>query len=70
MQSDPEETKNLIADPAHAEIARKLRERLFEVLAETNGGTMNLMPDRGQWFPWRHPERGEQGKFPSTFYRR
>jgi len=70
MQSDPEETKNLIADPAHAETARKLRERLFEVLGETNGGTMNLMPDRGQWFPWRHPDRAGQGKFPSSFYRR
>ena len=70
MQSDPEETKNLIADPTHAEIAEKLRKRLFEVLGETNGGTMNLMPDRGQWFPWRHPDRAGQGKFPSAFYRR
>jgi N-acetylglucosamine-6-sulfatase len=68
MQSDPEETKNLIVDPSYADIAQRLRERLFEVLAETDGKTMNLMPDRGKWFPWRHPGRAGQGTFPSSFF--
>ncbi|MBL7189199.1 MAG: sulfatase [Phycisphaerae bacterium] len=70
MQSDPEETKNLIAEASHTDVAQKLRKRLFEILEETNGLMMNLMPDRGQWFPWRHPGRAGQGKFPSSFYRR
>ncbi|KPK38170.1 MAG: acetylglucosamine-6-sulfatase [Phycisphaerae bacterium SG8_4] len=68
VQSDPEETKNLIAEPSYAGLAEKLRKRLFEMLEETNGLTMNLAPDRGRWFPWRHRERATQGKFPPSFF--
>jgi len=70
MQSDPEETKNLIADSSHNNLAQKLRKRLFEILKETNGLTMNLMPDQGRWFPWRHPKRAIQGKFSPSFFDR
>ncbi len=70
MQSDPEETKNLIAEASHNDVAQELRKRLFEMLEETNGLTMNLMPDRGRWFPWRHRERAGQGKFPTSFFDR
>ena len=68
MQSDPDETRNLIAEPSYASLAEKLRKRLFEMLEETNGLTMNLTPDRGRSFPWRHRDRARQGAFPPSFF--
>ncbi len=47
LQADPEETHNLIADPAHRETAKRMNARLFEILKETGGLSMPLYPDRG-----------------------
>ena len=67
MLSD-EFLKRYGGDASHNDVTQKMRKRLFEILEETNGLTMNLMPDRGKWFPWRHRERAGQGKFPSSFF--
>jgi N-acetylglucosamine-6-sulfatase len=70
MQSDPDETRNLINSPAHWERAKNLRERLFELLRQTQCSSLPLLPDRGSWFPWRLQEGAESADFPETFFQK
>ena len=70
VQEDPLERTNLIRDPQFAATAEKMKRRLFELLAESNGLKMPLLPDRGRQFYYRHPERSPQGPFPRWFYER
>ena len=69
MQSDPDETRNLINSPAHEDVVKDLRERLFEQLRETHGSSLPLCPDRGSWFPWRRRDGAESADFPEAFFR-
>jgi N-acetylglucosamine-6-sulfatase len=48
LEADPAEMRNLIDDRAHDERARAMSARLFAVLAETNGLSIPLWPDRAQ----------------------
>ncbi len=68
MKSDPNETLNLINSPAHKDTAANLRERLFELLRETKGSSLPLLPDRGSWFPWRRRDGAENADFPEAFF--
>jgi hypothetical protein len=45
------------------------RERLFEMLSETDGSSLPLRPDRGAWFPWRYPDGAENADFPEVFFK-
>jgi len=69
MQSDSNETRNLINNPAHLETARDLRGCLFELLRETHGSSIPLLADRGAWFPWRRRDGAESADFPEVFFR-
>ena len=66
--TDPDEATNLIDKPEHAERVKALNSQLFDVLEETSGSTVPLARDRGSRFPWRHPERAKQGRFPDWMY--
>ena len=68
MRSDPDETRNLINSPTHQNIANDLRERLFELLSETNGSSLPLSPDLGSWFPWRRRDGAQSAEFPEVFF--
>jgi N-acetylglucosamine-6-sulfatase len=68
LKEDPKETKNLIAEPEHAERIKKMKTRLFAILAETSGKDIPLHSDRGRQFFNRHPERGKQGAFPEYYF--
>lgn len=46
LQTDPQETKNLIRDPAHAPTVRQMNRRLFEILAQSDGMKIPLLADR------------------------
>jgi N-acetylglucosamine-6-sulfatase len=70
IQSDPEETRNLINSPDHQDVANNLRERLFDLLSETNGSSVPLLPDRGSWFPWRRRDGAESADFPEVFFQK
>jgi len=70
MKSDPDETRNLINSPVHRELAKNLRERLFELLRETQCSSLPLRPDRGSWFPWRLREGAESADFPEVFFQK
>ncbi len=69
MQSDPDETTNLINSPAHQDTVQDLRARLFKLLRETGGSSVPLLPNRGAWFPWRRRDGAESADFPQAFFR-
>ena len=67
LTADPHETRNLIAAPEHQQTVAELRETLFALLAETDGGSIPLPPDRGTAFPWRKPTGPPPGTFPPRY---
>ena len=68
IQADPQETHNLALDPKYADTVKQLKTRMFKMLADSDGDTLKLLPDRGRQFYHRHPDRSPQGRFPKTFY--
>ncbi|PAW72475.1 MAG: acetylglucosamine-6-sulfatase [Pedosphaera sp. Tous-C6FEB] len=67
LAADPDETRNLIHDPAHAATVKQLNARLFELLAETQGQSMPLLRDLGETFPTRKQGRATAAEFPAPF---
>ena len=68
MQSDPDETRNLIRSPAHRAIAATMSDRMFKMLRDSGGLKMPIKQDRGRQFYNRHPNRAKPGEFPAWFY--
>ena len=68
MRSDPDETRNLINSPTHQDLAKNLRERLFELLQETHCSPLPLRLDGGSWFPWLLQDSAESADFPEAFF--
>lgn len=69
LEADPEERRNLIADPEQAERVAMFNEALFEVLRETGGDALALRPDRGTQFYHRKSDGPRGVDFPDWFYR-
>lgn len=70
MQKDPDETRNLINDENYQELIESHRFRMFELLRETNGNTIPLLPDKGNTFILRDPEKSKPAEFPESFYQK
>jgi N-acetylglucosamine-6-sulfatase len=68
MQEDPNETRNLIQDELYQALIEKHRKRMFELLEETNGSALPLLPDKGKTFNLRNPEKSKPSPFPESFY--
>ena len=68
MQEDPNETRNLINDKNYQELIKQHRIRMFELLKETNGNTIPLLPDKGNTFILRNPKKSKPAPFPESFY--
>ena len=68
LSRDPHETDNLIGAPEYEETVTRLRAKLFQLLAETDGGSIPLPPDRGTSFPWRKPAGPPPGSFPPWYF--
>lgn len=68
LSEDPHETRNLVGRPEHAQTARDLNRRLFEVLAETNGLYIPLYPDRGGVNNSRRRGGSRAADFPADYY--
>ena len=68
VQMDPDELKNLIRDPAHAETAATMKKQLFTLLKESDGMKIPFNADRGRQFYNRHPDRAKPGAFPKWYY--
>ena len=68
LQSDPNETTNLINDEQHQEIISNHGNRLFKLLGKTHGNSMPLLPDKGNVYPLRNPKKSKPADFPGSFY--
>jgi N-acetylglucosamine-6-sulfatase len=69
LETDPHETRNLIHVPEHQARVQELNARLFKLLADSEGGTMPLLRDLGENFPWRQRDKAPAAAFPSQFLR-
>lgn len=64
LHADPLETRNLIRDPAHRDVATQMNEELFVTLEETGGLYIPLGPDRGAPQNLRRPAGSKEADFP------
>jgi N-acetylglucosamine-6-sulfatase len=67
LQEDPLESRNLIADPKYAPIIRQMRDRLFDLLEQTDGMNIPLQRDRGNQNNLRDASKGKAAEFPDEF---
>lgn len=70
LQTDPQESRNLIFDPQYAALIREMREHLFDVLERTGGMNIPLQRDRGSQQNLRNPEKKRAVDYPAQFYRK
>lgn len=69
LEEDPQERINLINDPEYAETIESMNARMFEMLQQSHGEEMPLLPDKGTKF-YHRKEGGSKGApFPDWFYR-
>ncbi|MFP5379519.1 MAG: sulfatase/phosphatase domain-containing protein, partial [Vicinamibacteria bacterium] len=64
LQQDPDETRNLIEEPQHRELAQKLRGQLFAELDRLDGMAIPLYPLRGGQQRLRNPAGSTAAPFP------
>ncbi|NBR84751.1 MAG: DUF4976 domain-containing protein [Verrucomicrobia bacterium] len=69
LAADPDESRNLIHEPAHAATVKQLNARLFELLTETQGQAMPLLRDLGEAYPTRKQGKAKPAEFPAPFMR-
>ncbi|MGI9239155.1 MAG: sulfatase family protein [Verrucomicrobiales bacterium] len=69
VRTDPHERKNLFNDPAQAERVAAMNRQLFELLEESGGSDLPLMPDRGTKYLHRKVGGSRGAPFPPEFYR-
>ncbi|BDC52356.1 acetylglucosamine-6-sulfatase [Bryobacterales bacterium F-183] len=67
LQEDPLESRNLIYSPQHQDTIRAMRERLFDILEQTNGMNIPLQRDRGGVNGRRDADRSKAAEFPREF---
>lgn len=69
LESDPGETRNLLHEQAHAEAAKRMETRLFEMMAELGGMEIPLNAPRGRSQNKRLRSRGgkKAAEFPGPF---
>ena len=64
LQEDPLESRNLIFSEKHQTLIKQMRERLFDLLEETNGMNIPLQRDRGEQYNHRNPDKSKAAEFP------
>ena len=69
LKEDPLEMKNLIFSAAHKDRVREMNQKLFDVLAETQGLYLPLYPDRGGAANLRRQEGAPAAGFPPDLIR-
>ena len=68
LADDPLETRNLVRDPAHREVADRLNRELFDTLAATGGMYIPLAPDRGDTQNLRRRGGSKAADFPPSVF--
>jgi N-acetylglucosamine-6-sulfatase len=69
LQEDPLEGRNLIFSAQHRTLINQMRNRLFEILAQTDGQNMPIWPDRGAQSNLRNGAASKAADFPSELVR-
>jgi N-acetylglucosamine-6-sulfatase len=69
LSVDPKEMRNLIRSPEHQETVREMSRRLFQVLGETKGDFILLLPDRGGQSNLRRRGGSKPAEFPAHLQR-
>lgn len=64
IQTDPEELNNLIHDPEHLTMSKRLNKELFKILEKTGGMYIPLLPDGGGQNNLRQREGAAPAQFP------
>jgi N-acetylglucosamine-6-sulfatase len=67
LQADPLEMTNLAYAPEHAQRVKQMSDRMFALLAETDGSAIPLYSDRGPVFGQRSPGAERAAPFPPVF---
>jgi N-acetylglucosamine-6-sulfatase len=65
LQEDPLESRNLIFSEQHKETVTRMRNKLFDILEQTNGMNIPLQRDRGGVMNLRSPDRSKGAEFPN-----
>jgi N-acetylglucosamine-6-sulfatase len=68
LRADPLETRNLIRDPSHRDIATRMNAELFRTLGETGGMYIPLAPDGGNSQNLRRRDGSRAADFPPESY--
>ncbi|CAN5493498.1 sulfatase [soil metagenome] len=69
LETDPDESKNLIRSEEHQEIVKEMNRQLFDKLASSGGMFIPLYPDRGQKNDLRYEYGTPGASFPSHLLR-
>jgi N-acetylglucosamine-6-sulfatase len=69
LKNDPDETRNLVLDPAQRQVVQRLNQQLFDVLKETDGMYIPLQPDRGGVNNLRRKGGSKPADFPPQLIR-
>ncbi len=69
LQADPREIVNLIRDPQHLQVAKELKEQMFEMLKKTQGMVIPMFEDRGGQSGQRSSTGTPQAPFPQHMLR-
>ena len=69
LQADPQESRNLIDDPAQKKTIEAMRAQLFDLLEQTGGSKIPLYPVRGSQMRLRNPQGSPAQPFPESFTR-
>ncbi|MES2463291.1 MAG: sulfatase [Armatimonadota bacterium] len=64
LKNDPGETRNLVRNPAHQETVKTMNARLWQILKQTDGAQIPLLPDR---LLWQNNKRRPGGPPAATF---
>jgi N-acetylglucosamine-6-sulfatase len=70
LENDPQETNNLIRDPAHRETVQRMRQALYEELRATGGMQIPLGEKRGDGANLRRIRGSEAADFPPHVMRK
>jgi hypothetical protein len=67
LSADPQEMTNLAYAPEQARRVKEMSDHMFALLAQTNGASIPLYPDRGPVLGLRAPGAERAAPFPPVF---
>ncbi|MPT49373.1 MAG: DUF4976 domain-containing protein [Sphingobium sp.] len=69
LSADPGENHNLMTEPGHEDLAKRLSDKMFAILEDTRGMQIPLSADGGFRANLRDRDKSGQAGFPASFFR-